>query len=103
MSPANRRSSVRKPAKTGDYATYPEGSGGLRDLSPDGAFIEDPDPLQEGLEFDATLHLGGDRVKVHVAVRRSLRRVGMGVEFIRLDPAIRERIKGHLRTMAKSD
>lgn len=102
MSPANRRSLARQPAKAGDYATYPEGSGSLRDLSPAGAFIEDPEPLEEGLEFDATLHLGGDRLKVRVAVRRSLRRVGMGVEFVSLTPTARLRIRSHLQARPKS-
>jgi hypothetical protein len=48
MAPNDKRASPRFSAKSGSHVIYIEGSGAIADLSLNGVFVLDPDPLPVG-------------------------------------------------------
>lgn len=96
MSLTERRYSPRRRTQAGDYASYAEGAGSIRDISLGGVFIEDPEPLPEGMEFDLRLHLRKKTLAVRGVVRRSIPKVGMAIQFREIPLAARERLEKYL-------
>jgi c-di-GMP-binding flagellar brake protein YcgR len=62
-------------------------------LSLGGMLVETMNPLWLGAEFRARILLGAKPVEVDCAVKRVIPGVGMGVEFVGLKPADRERLQ----------
>ena len=99
MSLTERRYSPRRRARAREYASYAEGSGSIRDISLRGVFIEDPEPLPEGMEFDLRLHLRKETLAVRGVVRRSIPKVGMAIQFQHAPWIVREKLEKYLGTI----
>ncbi|MEE9568860.1 MAG: PilZ domain-containing protein, partial [Candidatus Binatia bacterium] len=98
---ADRRLSQRVSAETGNYASYRGGPGKIRDLSQEGVFIEDQDPLSVGTSSEFNLHLGNESVPVRGVVRSSIPEVGLGVQFVQVSPQARENLERYVNTLAQ--
>ncbi|MGH9862916.1 MAG: PilZ domain-containing protein [Candidatus Acidiferrales bacterium] len=99
MAGFDKRIMPRLPVSAGNYVIYTEGSGGIRDISLGGVFIEDSAPLSEGTVFSFDLRLGNTDVPVRGVVRRMVPGVGMGVQFQNLPPATQTRLERFLASM----
>jgi hypothetical protein len=88
-----RRASIRFQAKSGSHIVYPEGSGGIRDLSLNGMFVVDPDPLPEGSEVSFALRLGTNDIQLHGIVTRSEPKRGMVIQFTELSHESMRRLR----------
>lgn len=102
MSHNDKRSSPRFPTDPGTYVVYVEGSGAVRDLSLNGVFVVDPDPLPVGEHIQLELRVGGTGIRVHGIVRRSIPGQGMGIEFVDLGAVGRHHIQDHISRLAAS-
>ncbi len=69
-----------------------------RDISVGGIFIETKSPLPEGSGVRVRFHLGdgGPIVVVEAEVRYAIRDLCMGIEFVSLSPADRNRIEAYV-------
>jgi hypothetical protein len=92
----NRRASQRFKAKPGSTVFYVEGAGAIRDLSADGVFILDSEPLPVGTKITFSLILGNETVSFHGNVRRSVAGEGMGIEFTEMPLDVRRRLLSHI-------
>jgi len=102
MSHQNKRTSPRFSTDPSTYVVYVEGSGAIRDLGLNGAFVVDPDPLPVGEHIQLELRLGGKGIPVHGIVRRSIPGQGMGIEFVDLSAVARHLIQAYLSRLATS-
>jgi len=91
---AKRRSDPRvKPKETllVDYAAYRPA---MRDISLSGVFIEDPRPIPPGHVIRLRIQLSEtESITANVMVRRVEEKRGMGVEFLAMNDAIRNRLR----------
>ena len=76
MAPNDKRASPRFSAKSGNHVIYIEGSGAIPDLSLNGVFVLDPDPLPVGTHIHLELRLGGHGIPVKGIVQRSVAQEG---------------------------
>jgi hypothetical protein len=67
-------------------------TGRLNELSLGGCYIEMLTPLCVGTSMTLNLDLGGRKVKLEGIVRNSQPTFGMGIEFVRIDPAEAEKL-----------
>jgi hypothetical protein len=74
------------------YASFPGGVAGLRDLNVGGAILEDRDPLPIGNRIPLVLHLGNETLSCVGLVTRSVPDKGMAVEFVDVRGADRRRL-----------
>ena len=95
MGEEDKRASPRYKAKAGSYVTYVEGSGAIRDLSLDGVFILDPEPLPVGATIKFSLRLGTEDVPLQGIVRRSVDEEGMGIQFTDISREAKRRLRMH--------
>jgi len=98
----DKRIAPRLSVTAGNYVVYTEGSGGIRDLSAGGVFIEDTAPLPEGTVFGFELRLGTDLVSVRGVVRRCVPRVGMGIQFQGLAGESRNKLERFVAGLEKA-
>jgi PilZ domain-containing protein len=96
MAPNDKRASPRFLAKSGNHVIYIEGSGAIADLSLNGVFVLDPDPLPVGTHIHLELRLGANGILVKGIVRRSVAEKGMGIQFPELSREGKSRLKIHL-------
>jgi CheY-like chemotaxis protein len=73
----------------------------VRDLSASGAFLETESPIPPGTRLELALELGSERLAVSALVIRVQepawgRTPGVGIRFVELDPATRERIGAYV-------
>ena len=92
----NRRTSPRFQAKPGDNVYYIEGAGAIRDLSLDGLFVLDTEPLPVGTSINFSLTLANRSVQFQGIVRRCDDTVGMGIQFTGMSPEDRRRLQLHI-------
>lgn len=95
MVTTNRRRNPRVPCDFEAKAFGPRGAikGAVRNLSVGGLYFlaRDPAPVGSTIEIEVTLE--GKKVRATAEVRHHLRledQAGMGVKFVRVDPAIME-------------
>src|SRR5713101_5371751 len=79
MSPKDRHISQRFEPKPGNHIFYAATSAVLRDLSLEGVFVCDLDPLPVGSEIMFTLRAGDHDISLEGIVRHSVDREGMGI------------------------
>jgi hypothetical protein len=91
-----RRASQRFKGKPGTFVTYIEGAGLVRDLSMDGVFLLDSEPLPVGTRITFSLVLGKQTVLFHGVVRRSVAEEGMGIQFTEMPREARRRLLAHM-------
>jgi PilZ domain-containing protein len=88
----NRRASQRFKAKPGSMVSYVEGAGAIRDLSMDGVFLLDSEPLPIDTKISFSAMLGNETVSLQGIVRRSVPREGMGIQFADVPLELRRRL-----------
>ena len=90
------RASPRYRSTPGAHIIYIEGTGGIRDLSLDGVFVLDTEPLPAGTAIKFSLRLGIHDVALQGIVRRSVEKVGMGIQFTDMTLEARRRLRLHI-------
>ena len=92
-SPADRRATPRFQAKPGSQITYGASAAEVRDLSLEGAFVADPDPLPVGSELAFTMRAGGQDIVLDGIVRHVEKEVGMGIQFVNVSAVSKRRLR----------
>jgi hypothetical protein len=77
----DRRVQPRFQPKPGCYIAYVEGSGGVRDLSLNGLFVLDEDPLPLGERIKFSLYSGDEEIPLDGIVVRSESNHGMAIQL----------------------
>jgi hypothetical protein len=99
MPPKDRRATQRFQAKPDNLIIYGDRSAPVRDLSLDGVFVLDPDPLPVGSELAFTLRAGHQDISLEGIVRHSVEDVGMGIQFTNLSSVSKRRLIIHIATL----
>jgi len=102
MVKSEKRSFPRFKAKPGANIFYVEGSGAIRDLSMDGVFVLDADPLPVGTKITFSLRLGNETVALQGIVSRSVPQEGMGIQFTEMSPEARGKLRLHIFSLRSS-
>jgi hypothetical protein len=92
----DRRASQRFTAKQGTTVFYVEGAASIRDLSMDGVFLLDSEPLSVGTKIAFSIMLGNETVSFQGTVLRSLVGEGMGIQFTEMPISVRKRLLSHI-------
>ena len=101
MTPSSdRRSTPRFLAKEGGKFTYGLAAADIRDLSMDGVFVLDRDPLPVGSELAFTLLTGGAEIELEGIVRHVVEEHGMGIQFLNVSILSKRRLRIYLATLA---
>ena len=93
MTSKDRRATPRFQPKPGIHVTYGVTTGVIRDLSLEGVFIFDSDPLPVGSEIIFTLRVGDQDISLEGVVRHSVDREGMGIQFTKVSPVSKRRLR----------
>jgi hypothetical protein len=102
MPPKDRRATPRFQAKAENHIIYGERSAPIRDLSMEGVFVLDPDPLPAGSEISFTLRAGHQDISLEGIVRHSLVDVGMGIQFMNLSAVSKRRLIIHIASLVSA-
>jgi len=98
----DRRATPRFQAKPENHITYGDRSAPIRDLSLEGVFVLDPDPLPAGSEITFTLRAGQTDISLEGIVRHSLVDVGMGIQFSSLSAVSKRRLIIHMASLVSA-
>jgi hypothetical protein len=93
MSQKDRRATQRFQAKPENRVIYGATSAVIRDLSLEGVFVFDPDPLPGGSEIVFTLRAGNQDISLEGIVRYSVDQEGMGIQFTRVSAESKRRLR----------
>ncbi len=99
MPPKDRRATPRFRAKPDNRIRYGDRVAPIRDLSLEGVFVVDPDPLPAGSELSFTLRAGLQDISLEGVVRHSIVDVGMGIQFTNLSAVSKRRLTIHIATL----
>ena len=99
MPPKDRRATTRFQPKPGNHLIYGESSGLIRDLSLEGVFVFDADPLPVGSEIVFTLRAGDQDISLEGVVRHSVDQQGMGIQFTKVSPVSKRRLRIHIASL----
>jgi hypothetical protein len=99
MPAKDRRSAPRFQAKPENRFIYGDTSSPIRDLSLEGVFVLDPDPLPAGSEIAFTILAGQQEISLEGIVRHSVVDVGMGIQFIRVSSVSKRRLIIHTASL----
>lgn len=99
MPKEDRRATSRFQPASGDRVFYGDRFAPIRDLSLEGVFVCDPDPLPVGSEVMFTLRAGGQEIALQGIVRHSLDQEGMGIQFTALTAVSKRRLRIHIATL----
>ena len=102
MPPSDRRKTPRFQPKPEDCILYNDRSTPIRDLSLEGVFVLDPDPLPVGSEVAFTLRAGTTDIALEGLVCHSEFDVGMGIRFINLSPVSKRRLIIHIASLVSA-
>ena len=100
MGKKDRRLIQRFLAKPGDCILYDERSAHVRDLSLEGVFVMDPDPLPVGSEIVFKLRAGQQEIELEGIVRHSVDQEGMGITFTKIPAVSKRRLIIHIASLA---
>jgi hypothetical protein len=95
----DRRATVRFMAKPEDHVLYGDRKVLIRDLSLEGVYVLDPDPLPVGSEVVFMLHAGQTDISLEGVVRHSLDQEGMGIQFTNVPAASKRRLRIHIASL----
>jgi hypothetical protein len=98
----DRRATPRFQAKPENRITYGDRSAPIRDLSLEGVFVLDPDPLPAGSEIAFTLRAAHQDISLEGIVRHSVVDVGMGIQFTNLSAVSRRRLIIHIASLVSA-
>lgn len=96
----DKRASQRFKAKPGSFVSYVEGAGAIRNLSMDGVFLLDSEPLSVGTKITFSVLLGYETISFQGIVRRSLAEEGMGIQFTEMPREVRRRLLSHFASLS---
>jgi hypothetical protein len=99
-SSGDRRASQRFQAKPGNRLTYGATAADIRDLSMEGVFVFDADPLPVGSEIMFTLRAGDQDIELEGIVRYTADQEGMGIQFTNVSSVSNRRLKIHIASLA---
>ena len=102
MSSKDRRATPRFQPKPGNHITYGERAADLRDLSLEGVFVFDSDPLPVGSEIIFTLRVGDQDISLEGVVRHSVDQEGMGIQFTKVSPVSKRRLRIHIASLVSA-
>lgn len=102
MLSTDRRAAPRFQPKPGDQIIYGVTSAVIGDLSLDGVFVLDPDPLPVGSEVMFTLRVGDQEVSLEGIVRHSVDQEGMGIQFTNVPPVAQRRLRIHTASLVSA-
>jgi hypothetical protein len=95
-----RRASQRFNAKPGSIVSFVEGAGLIRDLSMDGVFLVDSEPLPVDTKITFSVMLGKETASFQGIVRRSVAREGMGIQFTEVPRELRRRLLSNFASLS---
>jgi hypothetical protein len=98
----DRRANPRFLPKPGDQISYGVNSTLIGDLSLEGVFILDPDPLPVGSEVIFTLRAGEQDIALEGVVRHSVDQEGMGIQFKNVSPLAKRRLRIHIASLVSA-
>ena len=98
----DRRAAPRFQAKPESRIIYGDRSAALRDLSLDGVFVLDPDPLPAGSEISFILRAGQTDIALEGIVKHSVVDVGMGIQFTNLSAVSKRRLIIHIASLVSA-
>jgi len=102
MSPQDRRATPRFQPKPGNHIAYGERSVVIRDLSLEGVFVFDSDPLPVGSEIIFTLRAGDQDISLQGVVRHSVDQQGMGIQFTNVSPVSKRRLRIYIASLVSA-
>jgi len=102
MSPKDRRATPRFQPKPGNHITYGVTSAAILDLSLEGVFVFDSDPLPVGSEIIFTLRAGDQDIALEGVVRRSADNEGMGIQFMKVSAVSKRRLRIYIASLVSS-
>lgn len=102
MPSKDRRCTPRFQAKPGDRLTYGATSADIRDLSLDGVFVFDSDPLPVGSELLFTLRAGDQDISLEGVVRHCVDQEGMGIQFTKVSAVSKRRLRIHIASLVSA-
>src|SRR5579871_4971586 len=100
MGKKDRRAIQRFQAKPDDCIIYDDRSAPVRDVSMEGIFVLDPDPLPVGSEIAFTFRAGHSEILLEGIVRHSVDQHGMGIHFTKIPAVSKRRLIIHIATLA---
>ena len=98
----DRRKTPRFLPKAENRFMYHDRSAAIRDLSLEGVFVLDPDPLPVGSEIAFTLRAGHADIELEGIVRHSEVDVGMGIQFVNLSAVSKRRLIIHIASLVSA-
>ncbi len=102
MAENERRGSQRFKPKSGSHIVYLEGFGQVKDLSLNGMFIVDPEPLPEGTKVSFALRQGTLDIPLQGIVTRSEPERGMVIQFTDLTRESIRRLRIHISELGSA-
>ena len=102
MSTKDRRATQRFQPKPGSRISYAATSAVIRDLSLEGVFVFDLDPLPVGSEIIFTLRAGDQDISLEGIVRHSVDQEGMGIQFTKVSPESKRRLRIHIANLVSA-
>lgn len=100
MSLEDRRANPRFQPKPGHHIAYGATSSVIKDLSLDGVFVFDSDPLPVGSELIFTLQAGDQGISLEGVVLRSVDQEGMAIQFTKVTPVSKRRLRILIASLA---
>ena len=102
MPSKDRRATTRFQAKPENHITYGDRSAPIRDLTLEGVFVVDPDPLPVGSEITFSLRAGHTDIALEGIVQHSTVDEGMGIQFTNLSAVSKRRLIIHIATLVSA-
>ncbi len=99
MPKKDRRAIQRFLAKPDDRIIYDERSSPVRDVSMEGVFVLDPDPLPVGSEIVFIFRAGRQDISLEGYVRHSVDGEGMGIHLTKISPVSKRRLIIHIASL----
>lgn len=96
MAGEEKRKAPRFMPKDGTHIIFVEGSAAIRDLSENGMYVLDKDPLSEGTAIKFALRLANFDVPLEGIVSRSVPGQGMVIQFTEMTRESRRRLRIYL-------
>ena len=100
MTPPNeRRATPRFQPKEGNQISYGATAAAIRDLSLEGVFVLDSDPLPVGSELAFTLQAGAQEITLEGVVCRTVDQEGMGIQFKNVSGVSKRRLRIYIASL----
>lgn len=102
MFTSDKRATPRFQPKPGNHVVYGVSPAVIRDLSLEGVFVLDADPLPVGSEIHFTLRAGDQDISLQGIVRRSIDEEGMGIQFMNVSSESNRRLRIHIASLVSA-